>query len=267
MTTVTDPATGLSYDIEGAGTPVVLLHGMTFDRRTWRPIIDMWDGAVTSIAIDLPGHGGSGGEPTRLQDVAEQIHRLLESLAVERPVVVGHSMGASVAALYASAYPTRGIALVDQATEVLPFARMLHQIAPMLRGPAFHQVWPNIENSLGLDRTPDPTRALVLGTHRVEQDVVLGYWDQILTTDPVELQAWIDAQAALIQVPCLAVFGRPATVGERERFDGMPDVQIEEWVGDGHFVHLVEPGRFATRLLNFLAYCGSCAVASGQVAT
>ncbi|CAL9349506.1 alpha/beta hydrolase [Streptomyces sp. NPDC030392] len=264
MATATHPKTGLAYDIEGTGTPVVLLHGMTFDRRTWRPVVDELDGAVTSIAVDLPGHGGSSAGPTRLDDVAEAIHRLLESLGVERPVVVGHSMAAAVAGLYASAHPARGILLVDQATEVLPFARMLHRIAPMLHGPAFHQVWPNIEKSLGLDRIPDPTRALVLGTHRVERDVVLGYWDQILTTDPADLQAWIDAKAARIQVPCLAVFGRPATEGERERFDDLPDVRLEEWPGCGHFVHLVHPRRFAARLRTFVDYCDSDTTATRQ---
>lgn len=255
MATATDLKTGLAYDIQGTGTPVVFLHGLTFDRRTWRPIIEELDGSVTSITIDLPGHGGSGGAPTRLEDVAERIHGLVEALAVEPPVIVGHSMGAAVAALYASTYPVRGVVLVDEATEVLPFARMLQQLAPMLRGPAFDQVWPNIENSLGLDRIPEPTRALVLDTHQVEQDVVLGYWDQVLTTDPAELQAWIDAKVTGIQAPCLAVFGRAATDGERERFGAMPEVQIEEWVGDGHFVHLVDPGRFATRLRAFVAYC------------
>jgi pimeloyl-ACP methyl ester carboxylesterase len=113
MATATDLEAGLAYDIEGSGTPVVFLHGLTFDRRTWRPIIDRLDGAVTSIAIDLPAHGDSGGD---------------------------------------------------------------HQIAPMLRGPAFGQVWPNIENSLGLDRIPEPARTLVLDTHKVSQDVVLGYF-------------------------------------------------------------------------------------------
>jgi pimeloyl-ACP methyl ester carboxylesterase len=145
--------------------------------------------------------------------------------------------------------------VVDQATETLPVAQMLQQIAPMLRGPAFSQAWPNIENSLGLDRIPEPTRALVLGTHKVEQDVVLGYWDQVLTTDPAEFQAWTDAKTAGIRIPCLAVFGRRATDGERKRFDDMLDVQIEEWVGDGHFVHLVDPQRFATRLRTFVDYC------------
>ena len=95
----------------------------------------------------------------------------------------------------------------------------------------------------------------MLDTHKVRQDVVLAYWDQVLNTDPAELQAWIDGKAAEIRIPCLAVFGRRATDGERERFDRLPDVQIEEWVGDGHFVHLVDPGRFATRLRTFVEHC------------
>ena len=259
MTTATDLDAGLAYDIEGTGTPVVFVHGLTFDRRTWRPIIDQLDGSVTSIAIDLPAHGDSGGEPAPLEKVTDQLYRLLQSLGVERPVVVGHSMSAAAAGLYASAYPARGIVLVDQAMEVLPFAQMLHQIAPMLRGPAFDQVWPNIENSLGLDRIPEPTRTLVLDSHKVRQDVVLGYWDQVLNTDPAELQAWIDEKTAGIHVPCLAVFGRPATDGERERFGRLPDVQIEEWMGDGHFAHLVDPGRFAARLRTFVEYCDQTA--------
>ena len=254
MATATD-LQGLAYDIEGTGTPVVFLHGLTFDRRTWRPITRQLDGAFTSIAIDLPAHGDSGGKPAPVETVAERIHQLLQALGVERPVVVGHSMAAGIAGLYASAHPARGVVLVDQATEILPFAQMLHQIAPMLRGPAFGQVWPDIETSLGLDLIPEPTRSLVLDTHTVRQDVVLGYWDQVLNTEPAELQAWIDATAARIQIPCLAVFGRPATDGERERLSRPLDAQIEEWPGDGHFVHLVDPGRFAARLRTFVEHC------------
>jgi len=55
--------------------------------------------------------------------------------------------------------------------------------------------------------------------------------------------------------PCLAVLGRPLSDGDRERFARMADVQLEEWVGDGHFVHLVDVGRFATRLRQFVEYC------------
>src|SRR3954465_11802931 len=57
-------ATKLAYDDEGAGTPVALLHGLTFDRRTWRPISERLDSSCArSIAVDLPAHGESGGAP------------------------------------------------------------------------------------------------------------------------------------------------------------------------------------------------------------
>ena len=132
---------------------------------------------------------------------------------------------------------------------------MLHQIAPVLPGPAVDQAWPNIENSLGLDRIPEPARTLVLETHTFKQGVVLGYWDQVLTTEPAELQAWIDDKAARIQIPCLVVFGRPATDGERERLGRLPDALIAVCPGDGNFVHVVNPGWFATRLCTFVKHC------------
>jgi pimeloyl-ACP methyl ester carboxylesterase len=132
---------------------------------------------------------------------------------------------------------------------------MLHQIAPMLQGPAFDEVWDNIEGSLGLDRIPEPTRTLVRDAHTVKQEVVLGYWDQVLNSDPSELQAWIDDVVSRVECPCLAVFGRQATDGERRRFSRLPDVQLEEWAGDGHCVHLVDPERFTTRLLAFVEHC------------
>jgi len=63
--TTTRATTNLAYDDDGAGTPVVLLHGLTFDRRTWRPITDRLQGAVRSVAIDLPAQGDSAGAPAR----------------------------------------------------------------------------------------------------------------------------------------------------------------------------------------------------------
>jgi hypothetical protein len=63
----------------------------------------------------------------------------------------------------------------------------------------------------------------------------------VLTTDPIELHAWIDDRVSRITAPCLAVFGRLVTDSERRRLDRRPDVQIEEWDGEGHCVHLATP--------------------------
>ena len=255
MANRTLPDEPLAYETHGEGIPVVFLHGLTFDRRSWRPIIERFDGSIRSIAVDLPAHGESGGAPAPLEEVAAQVHELLGSLAVERPIMVGHSMMGGLAALYAVAHPTRGVVMVDSGPDIRPFAELVHQLAPALRGPGFSQVWPTFEDSLGLERIPEPVRSLVIAGHHVTQEVVVGYWEPLLRSDPADFQAWVDAQTRNLDVPLLAVFGRPITERERERFEWLPDVQLEEWVGDGHFVQLVDPARFARRLSQFVDHC------------
>jgi pimeloyl-ACP methyl ester carboxylesterase len=256
MATAAHITTRLAYDDEGAGTPVVFVHGLTFDRRTWRPIIERLDGAVRSIAIDLPAHGESGGRPS-FEDAPVRLHELVAALGLDRPIVVGHSIAAGLAAMYGAAYPTRGLVFVDNGPEIRPYAELVQRLEPALRGAGFAEVWQTFENSLGLEKLAEPVRSLVLATHEVEQDVVLGYWDMLLRDDPDEVQAFVDATAAKIDVPCLGVFGRPITDGDRERFARLPDVELEEWVGDGHFVHLVDPDRFTATLSRFVARCNS----------
>jgi pimeloyl-ACP methyl ester carboxylesterase len=116
-------------------------------------------------------------------------------------------------------------------------------------------VWQSFEATLGLGLIPEPMRSLVLQSHQVNQETVVGYWQTVLRTDPDALQMLIDAQLRQLQVPVLGVFGRPTTPSERERFGWLPDAQVEEWAGDGHFVQLVEPDRFATRLREFVDHC------------
>ena len=251
MITATHRAT-LAYEADGAGTPVVFLHGLTFDRRSWRPIVEALGGSVRTIAIDLPAHGESDGDPAPLPVVAEQVHEVVAALVVEPPVVVGHSMSAGIALLYALAHPTRGVVLVDDGPHVQPFAELVRRLEPTLRGPGFADVWQVFEQSFGLERLDEPVRSLVLATHRVRQEVVLGYWDMLLHTEPAELQAWIDGQIGELDVPCLAVFGRPVSDGQRERLGRLRGLELEEWMGGGHFVHLVDPGRFAERLRRFV---------------
>ena len=139
-----DSATSLAYDDEGAGTPVVLLHGLTFDRRSWQPIIERLEGCVRSIAIDLPADGESGGAPAPLDEIAARIHQLVGSLAIERPIVVGHSMSGGLASLYAASYPTSGVVTVDNGPDIRPFAELLQQLEPALRGPGFAEALANV---------------------------------------------------------------------------------------------------------------------------
>ena len=79
---------------------MVLLHPLGADRRVWDPIVGALAAAHEVIAIDLPGFGQS--PPLRLTTptpgaLAEAVAALLRDLGIERPHVVGNSLGGWVA--------------------------------------------------------------------------------------------------------------------------------------------------------------------------
>ena len=99
-------------------------------------------------------------------------------------------------------------------------------------------------------------RSRVVAGQRLRQDIVIGYWDELMRTDPQQIQERVDDAARRIGCPTLAVFGRGLEQSERERMTALvPTVQIEEWPGSGHFVHLAELERFSERLLTFIEGC------------
>jgi pimeloyl-ACP methyl ester carboxylesterase len=246
----------LAYDASGAGVPVVLLHGLTFDRGTWRPIVDRLGGRVLTLAFDLPGHGDSGGAPLRLDDLAALLRAQLDELGVRRPLIVGHSISGSLALAYAAQHPVRGAVAVDSPPYVREFAPLVRRLEPALRSERFDETFRSVfQASMGLELLPADIRGEVLARQRIDRDLVLGYWQELLDTDPDALQARIDGALAAIEAPVLGIFGRELSAADRERLDRLPDARTEVWPERGHLVHLVEPDRFADRLLAFVEHC------------
>src|SRR5947208_13095564 len=99
----------LAHEVEGTGPAVILIHGLTFERKSWRPIVERLKAHRLCVTVDLPGHGESAGPPRPLGEVAALVHEVAESLSLVRPLVVGHSMAAAIAAFYGAAHPTSGI--------------------------------------------------------------------------------------------------------------------------------------------------------------
>jgi pimeloyl-ACP methyl ester carboxylesterase len=247
----------LAYEMSGDGAPVVLLHGLTFDRTSWRPIVERLRGRVSSVAFDLPAHGESGGAPLPLDRVAALVHSDLDELGIEQPLVVGHSMSGGLATMYAAAYPVRGAVFVDATPYLHPFVELVHRLEPALRGDAFAETFARVyQPSMGLHLVAPE----VMPAQRVRQDVVVGYWEELLSSDPDVFQARVDRLLDAIRVPVLGVFGHELASPERVRLARV-GAELEEWAGRGHFVHLAEPDRFAERLLAFTARCETDALA------
>jgi pimeloyl-ACP methyl ester carboxylesterase len=101
----------LRFRDEGAGAPVVFIHGWTLDLDAWEPQAAALSESMRVIRYDRRGFGLSGGAPGRADDF-EDLSRLLDHLALDAATLVGLSQGARVALAFALRQPARVSALV-----------------------------------------------------------------------------------------------------------------------------------------------------------
>lgn len=147
----------MRYVESGTGTPVVLVHGNTGSSLWWSRVMDL--PGFRAVAPDLPNFGRS--EPIETADIdayADRLAAFIRALGLERPVVVGHSLGGAVVMAMAARDPglARAIVLVDGAspaglrtpeehypvielykTDRALMRRALSAVAPALRDDAF----------------------------------------------------------------------------------------------------------------------------------
>ena len=94
--------------------PIVLIHGMTFDHKSWNPQIEILKQNYRVIAYDIRGHGKSDildGQYT-YKMFADDLIALLDYLKIDKAVLCGLSMGGIVAMRTFDMYPDRIKALI-----------------------------------------------------------------------------------------------------------------------------------------------------------
>lgn len=127
MPTVEANGVDLHYERRGEGPPVVFLHGAGLDHRLWPELADPLTDAYEVVVLDMRLHGRSGGDPDAdpsFDDFVDDLHALVGELDLDRPVVVGHSLGGMVALAYADRYDDHaGIVTIGSETPDTPSVR------------------------------------------------------------------------------------------------------------------------------------------------
>jgi pimeloyl-ACP methyl ester carboxylesterase len=96
----------------GAGTPVVLLHGVGGNALWFKPLMTALAGRHV-IALDMPGHGGSSEAPNwEMEPLAELVFTASHHLAKGPAIWGGHSWGGKLAAMIAATHPEAADALL-----------------------------------------------------------------------------------------------------------------------------------------------------------
>ena len=98
----------LAVDESGSGPPLVLLHGLGANAgELWQRPLDALAANFRVVTYDLRGSGRSEVTPGpyTIEGLADDLAALIAELGLERPLVMGHSMGGSVALLHAARDP------------------------------------------------------------------------------------------------------------------------------------------------------------------
>jgi pimeloyl-ACP methyl ester carboxylesterase len=108
----------LAYSVTPGPEPSLLfVHGFLGNRGHFGAQVGHFSGRFRCIAVDLRGHGRSDAPQCDygIEDLGDDLAFLIDSLALDRPVVIGHSLGGLVVADYASRFPrqTRGVVVLD----------------------------------------------------------------------------------------------------------------------------------------------------------
>jgi pimeloyl-ACP methyl ester carboxylesterase len=261
----------IGVTVVGSGPDVVLVPGLSSSPEVWRSTIEAMPGYryhlvhVSGFAGRPAGANGSGEV---VAPVAEEIARYIAESGLQRPAIVGHSLGGSLAMMVAARHPDLVSRLM--VVDMLPFvgAMFVPGATPATVRPVAEQMRAGIVANSGAQRraTQEQMIATMIRTeslrplaveHGMASDLAVSaqaFYDLIVTDLTPELRN--------IRVPMTVLWVRPANAPISEEqfagyyrmaYAGAPQARVVRVPNAWHFIMWDEPEAFRQELRSFLA--------------
>ena len=240
---LTFSSTRLSVQIRGEGPDVILIPGLTNGRT-------LWDGTVQAV----PGYryhliqvAGFAGDPARgnasgrvVSSVAEEVARYIREAKLDRPALIGHSMGGTVAMMVAARYPTRVGKVM--AVDILPAPASGFGFAGAQIRPLADALFGSLMSTPGGRRTLDNLIGRFGGSgianSRSDSGVVAHATHELATTD-------LTPELPRIKAPLTVVYAVPGNAQDAPAVDRLVP-------GATHMIMYSQPQRFHAEVREFL---------------
>lgn len=261
----------------GAGEPALFLHGYSLCTAHWAPLIARLP-SLQCIAIDMPGHGGSGGVDYSGVDLRswfkEMLTSCLDELGLESAHIIAHSQGAMIGMWLALDAPERVRSLVAIGTPAVAFGAHLGQLRMLALpgiGPLLTSMPARVSESMfgrmmaanmgrhAVDTAPELVRAARLAQRRAGfGKTVSTYLREMFKGVASEPPRYVlsDDELKRIQQPVLIVWGKDddhyQPIAEAENKAALIPNAHFEVVPGGHEPWLDDPEPCAQLVSAFL---------------
>jgi pimeloyl-ACP methyl ester carboxylesterase len=261
----------LSVEVVGSGPDVILIPGFASSREVWRAEAERLKETHRVHLVQLAGFAGepwTHGDGPFLEPMLAELARYVREQGLERPAVIGHSMGGLTGLMLAQRHPE----LVGRVMSVdsLPFFSVLYgptatvesarpfadRTAAAIRGmdPAAFRAG-QVQTAATMARDPAVREAMVEWSVASDRQAMAAAIGEVMTTD-------VRPALAAMTTPVWAVYaadadgGAPAAMADAlwgREYAGLPGVRLERVEGSRHFIMADQPARLAALVDQFLA--------------
>lgn len=251
----------LAYREIGEGEPLIILHGLFGSSDNWLSIARELESRFKVYLVDQRNHGDSPhSDEFTYAAMAADIKEFVEEHALEKPVLMGHSMGGKTAMTFAVTYPEllKKLVVVDIAPRYYPVHhdRILEGLQSI-----------DVDN-LQSRREADKALAEYVPELGVRQFLLKnlgrssegGYEWKInlpVISEQIENVGEALGEEGRFEKPVLFINGEKSDYINRERDEPLiqqifPQAKIETIAGAGHWVHAEKPAAVVEKVRTFI---------------
>ena len=244
----------LYYEESGQGQNILLIHGGAANTRFWQKQVPVLSRRYHVVAIDLRGHGNSGKIDDRNTVVqsGRDLKHILETLQLDRVVVVGWSLGGSVVRSYIQQFGLARLAgyiNIDQPTYGAGLTEEhLHRLVGALRSHKFRAHRERLMDFFSIPPTEEELHWMLCEMMRTPTGVYCSILEDSRGSDFRPMLS----QITIPTIICTAGKGLIPPDMAQDMVEAKPNARLEKFDNCGHMLFWEQPERFNKLVSDFV---------------